>query len=43
MAVYGIWQRDEDSGGEVRHVIAKRLVDLTHWLGDLATSSRDFH
>ena len=43
MAVYGIWQRDEGSGGEVRHVIAKRLVDMTHLLGDLATTSRDFH
>jgi error-prone DNA polymerase len=43
MAVYGIWQRDEASGGEVRHVVAKRLVDLTHLLGQLATTSRDFH
>ena len=43
MAVYGVWQRDDDSGGEVRHVIAKRLVDLTPMLGELATSSRDFH
>ena len=43
MAVYGVWQRDDDSGGEVRHVIAKRLVDLTQMLGALATSSRDFH
>ncbi len=43
MAVYGVWQRDDDSGGEVRHVIAKRLVDMTALLGDLATSSRDFH
>jgi len=43
LAVYGVWQRDEDSGGEVRHVIAHRLVDLTHWLGELATASRDFH
>jgi error-prone DNA polymerase len=43
MAVYGVWQRDDDSGGEVRHVIAKRLVDLTPMLGALATSSRDFH
>jgi len=43
MAVYGVWQRDADSGGEVRHVVAKRLVDLTPLLGDLATSSRDFH
>jgi error-prone DNA polymerase len=43
LAVYGVWQRDEESGGEVRHVIAKRLVDLTPLLGELATSSRDFH
>ena len=43
LAVYGVWQRDEESGGEVRHVIAKRLVDLTPMLGELATSSRDFH
>ena len=43
LAVYGVWQRDEESGGEVRHVIAKRLVDLTPLLGALATTSRDFH
>jgi len=51
MAVYGVWQRDEvvtsETGkrqdGEVRHVVAKRLVDLTHLLGDLSTVSRDFH
>jgi error-prone DNA polymerase len=43
LAVYGIWQRDVDSGGQVRHVIAKRLVDLTPLLGRLATASRDFH
>ncbi len=30
-------------GGEVRHVIAKRLVDMTPLLGELATHSRDFH
>ena len=28
---------------QVRHVIAKRLVDLTPLLGGLATHSRDFH
>jgi error-prone DNA polymerase len=39
MAVFGVWQRE----GEVRHVVAKRLVDLTHLLGDLSTVSRDFH
>jgi error-prone DNA polymerase len=43
MAVYGVWQRDVDSGGQVKHVIAKRLVDLTPMLGALATTSRDFH
>ena len=43
LAVYGVWQRDEESGGQVRHVIAKRLVDMTPLLGDLATTSRDFH
>jgi error-prone DNA polymerase len=41
MAVFGIWQKD--AGGEVRHVVAKRLVDLTALLGNLNTVSRDFH
>ena len=40
MAVYGIWQKQ----GDVRHLIAKRLVDLTHLLGALhGVQSRDFH
>jgi len=43
MAVYGVWQRDVASGGEVRHLIAKRLVNLTALLGGLATHSREFH
>ena len=43
LAVYGVWQRDEESGGQVCHVIAKRLVDMTPLLGELATTSRDFH
>jgi error-prone DNA polymerase len=45
MAVRGVWQRDVDSGGEVRHLIAERLEDLTSLLGRLgrAGSSRDFH
>ena len=43
LAVYGVWQRDDESGGEVRHVVAKHLVDLTPMLGNLATTSRDFH
>ncbi len=43
MAVYGVWQRDVESGGEVRHLVAKRLRDLTPMLGSLSTQSRDFH
>ncbi|WP_434715812.1 error-prone DNA polymerase [Paraburkholderia sp. A3RO-2L] len=39
LAVYGTWQRE----GDVRHLIAQRLVDLSHLLGDLVTGSRDFH
>jgi error-prone DNA polymerase len=29
--------------GEVIHLVAKRLVNLSDWLGRLQTSSRDFH
>ncbi|MDD2926048.1 error-prone DNA polymerase [Rhodoferax sp.] len=43
LAVHGTWQRDVDSGGQVCHVIAGYLRDLTPLLGGLATSSRDFH
>jgi error-prone DNA polymerase len=43
LVVQGEWQRDTDSGGEVRHLIARRLQDLTPLLGGLATSSREFH
>ena len=43
MAVYGVWQRDVQSGGEVRHLIAQQLVNLTPLLGGLATQSREFH
>jgi len=43
MAVHGIWQRDDDSGGQVCHLIAKSLHDLTPLLDGLATHSRDFH
>jgi len=38
LGVYGIWQCEKN----VRHLVAKRLVDLTHLLGRLETSSRDF-
>ncbi|HQT27125.1 MAG TPA: OB-fold nucleic acid binding domain-containing protein, partial [Burkholderiales bacterium] len=38
LAVYGKLQRN----GEVRHLVAGRLMDLTHLLGSLVTRSRDF-
>jgi error-prone DNA polymerase len=38
LAVYGVWQRE----GEVRHLVANRLVDITPLLGELPTVSRDF-
>jgi error-prone DNA polymerase len=38
LCVYGIWQ----CASNVRHLIAKRLVDLSPLLGRLSTSSRDF-
>jgi error-prone DNA polymerase len=38
LAVYGQWQRE----GEVRHLVAQYLVDMSHLLGRLATTSRDF-
>ena len=41
LAVHGVWQRDDDSGGRCA-TIAHHLVDLTHLLGTLTTSSRDF-
>ncbi|WP_399683671.1 error-prone DNA polymerase [Xenophilus sp.] len=38
LAVKGRWQRE----GRVCNLIATKLVDLTPWLGRLATESRDF-
>jgi error-prone DNA polymerase len=38
LGVYGVWQQE----GIVRHLVARRLVDLSHLLGRLPTSSRDF-
>jgi error-prone DNA polymerase len=35
LAVEGIWQRDEASGGQVRHLVAQRAQDLSHLLGKL--------
>ncbi len=45
LAVQGTWQRDEASGGRVRHLIARKAEDLSHLLEkrvDLG-QSRDFH
>jgi error-prone DNA polymerase len=39
LGVYGQLQKE----GEVVHLVAKRLVDLSSWLGRLETNSRDFH
>jgi error-prone DNA polymerase len=39
LGVYGVLERD----GEVVHVIARRLVDHSSFLGELVTHSRDFH
>lgn len=41
MTVYGVWQKDEDSG-LVRHLVARRIVDHTPMLGELTMRSRDF-
>jgi error-prone DNA polymerase len=38
LGVYGIWRCE----GKVRHLVAKRLLDLTPLLGRLSTHSRDF-
>jgi error-prone DNA polymerase len=39
LGVYGQWQ----TANNLRHLVAKRLVDLTHLLGELDTRSRNFH
>ncbi|MEJ8836307.1 error-prone DNA polymerase [Ramlibacter sp. AN1133] len=46
MAVRGVWQRDVDSGGQVKHLIAEQLEDLTPLLGRLGRGrdpARNFH
>jgi error-prone DNA polymerase len=42
MTVYGVWQRDEQTSGRVMHLVARRVVDHSHLLGELAQHSRDF-
>ncbi len=38
LGVYGVWQCE----GQVRHLVAKRLVDLSALLGRLTPDSRKF-
>ncbi|MES3013125.1 MAG: error-prone DNA polymerase [Pseudomonadota bacterium] len=40
LAVAGQWQKTPEG---VMHLVARRLLDVTPWLGRLGTSSRDFH
>jgi error-prone DNA polymerase len=42
LTVYGIWQRQGESGHEQCHLIARTLVDHTPLLQGLAARSRDF-
>jgi len=39
LTVYGVWQRQ----GDVRHLVAKTLVDHSSMIQGLVTRSRDFH
>jgi error-prone DNA polymerase len=42
MTVFGVWQADTATGGQVMHLVARRVVDHTPWLGELVARSRDF-
>jgi error-prone DNA polymerase len=39
LGVLGVWQCE----GEVRHLVAQRLIDMSHLLGELPSMSRNFH
>ncbi|QCP48318.1 error-prone DNA polymerase [Trinickia violacea] len=39
LGVLGVWQCE----GEVRHLVAQRLIDMSHLLGELPAASRNFH
>jgi error-prone DNA polymerase len=39
LGVLGVWQCE----GEVKHLVAQRLIDMSHLLGQLPASSRNFH
>ncbi|MCA3252260.1 MAG: error-prone DNA polymerase [Rubrivivax sp.] len=42
LTVYGVWQSEGAPGREVRHLVARRLVDHSALLHGLAARSRDF-
>jgi error-prone DNA polymerase len=42
LTVYGVWQAGGEPGHEVRHLVARTLVDHTPLLQGLVTRSRDF-
>jgi error-prone DNA polymerase len=42
LTVYGIWQAEGEPGHEVRHLVARRLVDHSALLQGLAARSRNF-
>ncbi|MCX4177359.1 MULTISPECIES: error-prone DNA polymerase [Paraburkholderia] len=39
LGVLGVWQCE----GEVRHLVAQRLIDMSYLLGELPSMSRNFH
>ncbi|ANB77321.1 error-prone DNA polymerase [Paraburkholderia phytofirmans OLGA172] len=39
LGVLGVWQCE----GEVRHLVAQRLIDMSHLLSELPSMSRNFH
>ncbi|OYU72197.1 MAG: hypothetical protein CFE45_40795, partial [Burkholderiales bacterium PBB5] len=39
LTVFGVWQRE----GEVRHLLAHKLIDHSALLHGLVSKSRDFH
>jgi len=39
LRVLGVWQCE----GEVRHLVAQHLIDMSYLLGELPSMSRNFH
>ena len=42
LTVYGQWQRQEEGGEAVMHLLASRMIDHTPLLNGLVSRSRDF-